>query len=351
MKTWEKIRNYPELKNRYFIREKVVDTIRAFFKNQGFHEVSTPILVPTPSAESNLEVFETELRTKEGTKRRGFLIMSPEYSLKKLISAGFGNIFEITKSFRNEEEVSRLHNPEFTMLEWYRVGANYKNIMEDFEKLFLEIIKVTRENVDLKNYIYQGENYDVSLPWIRITVAECFEKYAGIDTETLLSEEKLLKKAEGKGYSINNSSWEQVFYQIFFNEIEPKLKATGKPAFVYDYPLSQAALSKVCDYDSRFAERFELFFAGLELGNCFSELTDPAEQEARFKSDLALRKQMGKTEYGIDQDFITALKTGMPEVAGIAVGVDRLVMLASDAPTISDTLLFPAGELFELTTK
>jgi elongation factor P--(R)-beta-lysine ligase len=349
MKTWQKIREHPELLPHYFIRETVVDTIRTFFKSQGFHEVFTPILVPVPSAESNLEVFETQLRTASGTKRRGFLIMSPEFSIKKLLSAGIGNCFEITRDFRNEEEVSFSHNPEFTMLEWYRVGANYKDVMRDFENLFIEIIKNAQPNVDLSRWKYQGVAYDLSLPWPRISIKEAFLTYCGVDTEILLDKDKLIQKAKVKGYAIlEKTTWEEVFYQLFFNEIEPKLKEGRKPIFIYDYPLAQASLSRRCNDDPRFAERFEVFLAGLELGNCFSELTDAKEQEERFRVDLTERKKLHKTEYPIDYDLIEALKIGLPEVSGIAVGVDRLVMLASNVPTISDTLFFPAKELFDL---
>src|SRR3989339_2032850 len=133
IKTWQRIKNDPKLLKTYFIRERVIQTIRDFFKKGGFHEVFTPIMVPVPSIEPNLEVFETQLRTSKGLKRKSFLIMSPEFSIKKLLASGIGNCFEITKCFRNEEEVSRLHNPEFTMLEWYRVGANYKDIIRDLK--------------------------------------------------------------------------------------------------------------------------------------------------------------------------------------------------------------------------
>lgn len=314
MKTWQKIKTDPLLLQKLQTREKVIDTIRSFFKDQGFGEVFTPILVSTPSAESNLEVFETQLRTSLGKKRKGYLIMSPEHSIKKLLSGGIGNVFEITHCFRNEEEVSRLHSPEFTMLEWYRVNADYKAIMEDFEKLFIKII-------GSEKLTYQGEVYDLSIPWPRITVAEAF------GTENIPEED---------------------FYKIFFNEVEPKLRQSHKPAFIYDYPLHQASLAKRKNDNPKVAERFEVFLAGIELGNCFSELIDPAEQEARFKKDLAARAASGKTKYGIDKDLIKALKSGMPEVSGIAVGVDRLVMLASDAENISETLYFPANEEFAL---
>jgi len=349
MKTWQKIKAQPELLAKYLVREKVIDTIRTFFKSQGFTEVFTPILVPTPSAEANLEVFETELRTSLGQKRRAFLIMSPEYAIKKLLAAGIGSCFEITRAFRNEEEVSCMHNPEFTILEWYRVGADYKKVMVDFEKLFVEIIKKCNGDVDLKKWIYQGEEYDLRLPWMKISVAEAFKKYVGIETETLLSRQKLLGVAREKGYQINSkTSWEQIFYQLFFNEIEPKLKESHKPVFIYDYPLAQAALARKKPEDPRFAERFEIFLAGLELGNCFSELKEAEEQKERLEADLALRKIEGKTKFPVDEDFIMALKSGLPEVAGIAVGVDRLVVLAANAKRIEETLFFPAGELFEL---
>ncbi len=320
MKTWQKIKNNPELLQKYLIKEKVVDTIRDFFKNQGFHEVFTPILVPVPSIEPNLEVFETQLRTSKGLKRKGFLIMSPEFSIKKLLAAGVGNCFEITRCFRNEEEVSRLHNPEFTMLEWYRVGADYKNIMRDFENLFIKII-------GKEKFEYQGETYNISLPWPRISFKEAFRKYANKNIEEVRDED---------------------FYKMFFNEIEPKLRESHKPAIIYDYPISQAALAERSAKDPRFAERFEVFVAGVELGNCFSELTDYKEQKERFEKDKKERKALGKTDYPIDEDLLDALKEGIPEVSGIAVGVDRLVMLAADVPSVSDIILFPGSELFEL---
>ncbi len=337
------------LPEKYRFREVVIDVIRKFFKEKGFFEAQTPILVPVPSAESNLEVFETKLKTAGGVTRRGFLIMSPEYSLKKLIAAGIGSCFEITKCFRNEEEVSMTHNFEFTMLEWYRVGADYRKVMEDFENLFLEIITEVSKGVDTHKWQYRGETYDISLPWPRMSVAEAFEKYCGIDVETLLDEKRLKEWAVKKGYVIDDATtWEQVFYQIMFNEIEPEWKKSMRPVIVYDFPASQAALARKKADDPRFAERFEVFLAGLELGNCFSELTDPVEQRSRFEEDLACRKKLGKIEYGIDEEFIAALKSGMPETSGIAVGVDRLIMLAADAENISDTLFFPSKDLFDL---
>lgn len=348
-KTWQKIKFNPSLREKYLIREKVVDTIRTFFKLDGFHEVQTPILVPTPSMEPNLEAFETILTTSRGVKKRAFLIMSPEYAHKKLLAAGMGSIFEITRSFRNFEDVSSTHNPEFTILEWYRVNSNYFNVMDDFQNLFLNIIKGVIGNFDFKKWNYQNEFYDLSPPWTKISLQEAFAKFSGISVNTLLDEKKLIEKASKKGYKIEkNTNWEQMFYQIFLNEIEPKLKKMKKPVFVYDYPLSQAALAKRKASDPRFAERFEIYLAGLELGNCFSELIDASEQETRLIADFHERKKLGKNSYPLDQDFINALNSGLPEVSGIAVGVDRLVMLASNTDSIEETLLFPARELFDL---
>lgn len=349
MKTWERIKKDPSLLKKYFIREKVIDTIRSFFKKQKFHEVQTPILLPIPSCEPNLEVFQTELKTSRSVKRKGFLIMSPEYSIKKLISAGIGNCFEITKCFRNEEEVSTLHNPEFTMLEWYRINAGYADIMNDFEELFADIIKTLYPETDLKKWSYQNTTYDITTPWTRVTISEAFNKYAKVDTETLLSEKELINKAKQKGYIVDsNTKWEEVFHQIIFNEIEPALNKMHKPYFLYDYPLSQASLSKKKASDPRFAERFEVFLAGVELGNCFSELIDADEQKVRFEKDLMERKIRGKTPFPIDKELLKALSEGMPETAGVAVGADRLIMLAGNFPEISETMFFPAKDIFDL---
>lgn len=349
MKTWQKIKRDPDLMAQYLVREKVIDVIRSFLKKSGFREVFTPILVPTPSIEPNLEVFQTRLKTSKGLERDGYLIMSPEYAIKKLLAAGIGSCFEITKAFRNEEEVSNSHNPEFSMLEWYRVDADYTNVMHDFEQLFVEIVQKTNPAAIISEWDYQGRKYDLSLPWPRWSIVEAFEKYAGVDKETLLDEVGLLKVSREKGYQVDETTtWEQVFYQILFNEIEPEMEKSGKPVFLYDYPTSQAALSKRKDDDPRLAERFEVFLAGMELGNCFSELLDDVEQRSRFEADYEIRKALGKTDYPVDEDLLMAMREGMPKVSGIAVGVDRLVMLAANVPTIGDTLFFPANEMFDL---
>ncbi len=353
MKTFQKLKQNPELWERYWVREQVIDAIRAYFKASGFHEAEVPLLLPASSTEPFLEVFQTELKDDQGHTWQGFLPSSPEFALKKLLAAGSGSVFTITKSFRNGEGRSSRHNPEFTILEWYRTPGDYMDIAEDFERLLTQINRTirilgqsddqsARESETLR---YQGREYSLKAPWERISVAEAFEKYAGIDTETMLDEEKLKTAGKKKGYQVSEStSWEEIWNQIIANEIEPKLGQNG-PTILYDYPIAQAALARPAR-DPRFAERFEVFMAGLELGNCFSELTDWREQERRCLADLAERKALGRTEFPMDTDFIEALKLGMPETGGIAVGVDRLVALFADTPDIAETLFFPVGELF-----
>ncbi len=350
MQTWEKIKHDPSLLEKYLIREKVVDIIRSFFKKHSFREVQTPIMVPTPSCEPNLEVFKTKLVTFKGVTRDAYLIMSPEYSIKKLLSSGIGNCFEITKCFRNNEEVSSYHNPEFCMLEWYRTNADYMDVADDFERLFIKIIKTITPKVDLSKWKYQNVAYDITTPWPKISVEEAFEKYAEINADVLLSEKEMLNCAKSKGYNISTkTTWEEAFNQILFNEIEPCLRKLNRPYFLYDYPLSQAWLARKKARDPRFAERFEVFLAGVELGNCFSELLDAKEQEDRLTESHKERGLTGKSVYPIDKQLLRALELGLPEVAGIAVGVDRIIMLAGDFKSVSETMFFPAKEQFDLT--
>lgn len=316
-------------------REKVIEGIRAYFKNRQFHEVETPLLVSTPSTEPFLEVFETELIDDLGNRRKVYLPTSPEFAMKKMLASGSGSIFQITKSFRNGEGKSPKHSPEFTILEWYEVGGDYMSVVKDFEKLFRYIWQKL-QRTDPCNY--QGREYDLESPWEQISVKQAFEKYAGIDEETMLDKTKLKKIAEQKGYEVTRATtWEEVWNQIMANEIEPKLGQI-KPTVLKDYPVSQAALAKKKIEDPLFAERAEVYLGGMELANIFSELTDWREQEARCKADLAERKKLGKKEYPLDREFIEALKSGMPETGGIAVGVDRLVMLMADTKEIGEVI-------------
>lgn len=347
MKNWKKLKNNPEFLKPFLVREKVVDAIREFFKSEGFHEVDTPLLVQSPGTEPYLEVFESELMTPNYQNKKAYLLTSPELSMKKLLSAGMGSIFTICKSFRNGEGLSSFHNPEFSILEWYRVEADYLDMMQDCENLFLFILNKLELNNGNNILKYQNKDYDLSTPWERISVSVAFKKYAGVSQTDMLDKEKIVEIAKEKGYQVNSqTTWEEAYNQILLNEIEPHLGET-KPTILYDYPASQAALSQKKKDDPRFAERFEFFIGGIELGNAFSELTDADEQKSRMEDDLQQRKDLGKVEYKIDRDFIEALEMGMPRTGGIAVGVDRLVMLFSDSASIKDSLLFPIDDVFD----
>ncbi len=348
MTSWQKLHDDQQFKERLYKRSEITQAIRAFFSSKGFLEVETPLLVANPGTEPYLEVFETELKVLDGRKKRGFLLTSPELAMKKLLVAGIPKLFQLCKSFRNGEGVSSSHNHEFTILEWYRAGADYRDLMVDCEQLLLSIIKLLNPESNQLQLIYQQKKYDLTPPWERLSVAEAFERYAKVPEAALHDRDQMIEVAKNKGYSVGPSStWEEAYNQVFLNEVEPKLGAT-RPTFLYDYPVAQAALSRRKPSDARYAERFELYLAGLELANAFSELTDWQEQNERMKSDLVERAALGKTPYGVDADFIAALKEGMPDSAGIALGVDRLVMLCTDVASIHDVLLFPVSEAFSL---
>lgn len=353
MKTWKKLRTHPDLFERYFIREKVLTAIRRFFFDRSFHEVETPYLTGSLPPESYLDIFETTLLDRNRKPSRAYLPTSPEPFLKKLLVAGIGNCFALSKSFRNTEDKSSTHNPEFTILEWYRVDADYTDIMRDCEELlqfintYLQRSKDREKNSSPSKLIYQGKSVDLSAPWERLSITESFSRYANINLLKHLDRDSMEKIAKKKGYHASHKdSWEELFHRIFLNEIEPRL-GRGKPTIVYDYPVALAALSQKKKSDPRFAERFEFYIEGLELGDAYSELTDWKEQQARFDEEQRERKRLGKVEHPIDTDFIEALKAGMPKAGGIAVGVDRLIMLYADVSDIADTLFFPGKDLFD----
>ncbi|MCX8008536.1 MAG: EF-P lysine aminoacylase EpmA [Patescibacteria group bacterium] len=339
MKTWKKLKQNPGLFDRYFIRERIIKNVRSFFDNQNFHEVETPILVEHPPAESYIEIFETALLDRNRNPYQAYLSTSPEVALKKLLVAGIGNCYAITKSFRNMETNSYLHNPEFTILEWYRVGANYKEIMNDCEELFFHLADFQ------KTIQYQGMDIDISPPWERLTIKEAFRRWANVDFDLFLEEENAREIATKKGYRVNEgNTWEELYNQIFLNEIEPHL-GKKKPVILYEFPGAMGALARKKPDDPRYAERFEFYIAGLELGDCYSELTDPVEQEERFKNEIEEIQRRGRTVYEYDHDFIDALHEGLPECSGIAVGLDRVIMIFANVSTIQDTLFFPWSEV------
>lgn len=341
--TWARLKQHPENIDFLHKREKILDAIRSFFKADGFLEVDSPLMVKSPGMEPYLEVFETKLLDDQGHSERAFLLTSPEYALKKLLVAGIPKLFTICKSFRNGEGKSRKHNSEFSIMEWYRTQADYTDIMKDCEALFLHLSTVMGGSTQ---WTYQGHTYDLTAPWERLSVAEAFEKYCQIDTETLLDEQRLLQKGKERGFTVtDDTTWEQIYNQFFLNDIEPHF-GVDRPTIIYDFPASQASLSKKSPKDPRFAQRFEFYIAGIEMGNAFSELTDSEEQLQRFELERAEREKLGKVLYDIDMDYIEALRAGLPPTGGIAVGIDRIVMFFADSPTIQDIMVFPTCDLW-----
>lgn len=323
-------------------RGRVVECIRNFFRGRNFLEVETPQMVRLPGMEPYLDTFKTTFFDQSGSQKDQYLITSPEYAMKKILVSGEEKIFQICKSFRNKETDSELHNPEFTLLEWYRSYASYEDIMKDTE----ELIEYTAKDILGKpNILYKGSQIDVSTPWPRIKIKDLFRDFAGIDYEIFENTEKFRVAVKEKGYKVDeNTSYDDLFFYVFMNEIEPKL-GFEKPVIVYEYPASMAALSKKCEDNSGYAERFEVYIAGVELCNAFTELNDPIEQKQRLEDERQQRIKMGKEDYAVDQSFIGALELGMPPAGGNALGVDRLAMLITDTHDIRDMMFFPFRDL------
>jgi lysyl-tRNA synthetase class 2 len=324
-------------------RAALTQATRAFFAEQGFVEVETPALQVSPGLEPHLVAFATDLVAPGGARRRLYLHTSPEFAMKKLLVAGLPRIFQLARVFRNAERAST-HHPEFTMLEWYRAGQDYNALMSDCEAL---LRAVAAQGVD--RLLWRGHDCDPAAPCERLTVAEAFRRHTGIDILATAPDPRapsldlLAKAASGIGIAARpGDGWDDLFFRIFLERIEPKL-GQGRATILYDYPISMAALSRAKPGDPRVAERMELYVCGLELANGFGELTDAAEQRRRFEADMAFKQQRYGERYPIDEDFLAALAHGMPESAGIALGFDRLMMLATGADAIEDVLWAPVA--------
>ncbi len=322
------------------IRQKMMKVMRTWFEDQGFDEVETPCLQVSPCVEVHMRAFKTILEPmKWGQKgQERWLHTSPEFAMKKLLVGGMEKIFQFAHVFRNGETTER-HQPEFTLLEWYRAHASYEQLMNDCAAL-LRCAGACGHSMTVQ---WQGVECVLDAPLERITVAEAFDRYCGIDLLSVLPEEteSFAAKAKEKGFRVaDDDRWEDIFFRLMLDYIEPNL-GKGRPTVLCEYPLSQAILSRPKAADGRVAERFELYVSGLELANGFGELTDAGLQRARFEADMDLRQQLYGERFPIDGDFLKALETGMPASSGIAMGVDRLAMLITGAQHISDVLWLP----------
>jgi lysyl-tRNA synthetase class 2 len=324
------------------MRARIMAAIRGYFASQGFVEVDTPALQVSPGLEPHLIAFKTELRDPGAAAGRPlYLHTSPEFAMKKLLVAGVERCFQFAHAFRNAER-SATHHPEFTMLEWYRAGADYTALMDDCEALLNAAADITG-----REFVWT-RSCDARQPAERLTVAEAFLR-EGLDLLATAPDphrpslERLTAAAKPLGIEPRpGDRWDDLFFRIFLERIEPKL-GVGRPTILYEYPISMAALSRPKAADPRVCERFELYVAGLELANAFGELTDAAEQRRRFAADMEFKAERYGERYPIDEDFLAALEHGLPPCAGIALGVDRLVMLATGAAKIEDVLWAPVA--------
>ncbi len=314
-----------------------MDKIRAFFKERQFLEVETPYLLPSPDPTPNIEPFQTYFENPDGSKKKLYLSTSPEFAMKRLIARGYEKIFQICKFFRNGE-VSDLHNPEFTGLEFYFTPGDYRSLMEVVEELFLYLW-------GKEEFVYSGRKVDLRRPWKRYTVEEAFREFAGIEIKFPISLEELRSLCEKNGLITSESDrWEDLFFKLFLTYVEPNFPI-DRPVFIYDYPAELAALARKKPENPALAERVELYIAGLELGNGYSELTDPDEQLERWERERLEREELGRPLENVpDRGLIEALRWGMPPTAGIALGVDRMLMLYLNAEKLSEVLAFPFEE-------
>jgi len=327
-------------------RACITRALRAWFEAEAFLEVETPCLQVSPGLEVHLQAFATELvGPHPADRRRLYLHTSPEFTMKKLLAAGEPRIFQLARVFRNGER-SATHHPEFTMLEWYRAGAGYRDLMMDCRHL----VRAACRAAGVDRLVRGLGTCDPFGDWEVLTVAEAFQRHAGIDLLATapdpLRPDRDLLAVEARRIGIRvaeGDTWEDLFFRISLDRIEPHL-GFGRPTFLADYPVSMAALARARPDDPRVAERFELYACGVELANAFGELTDPLVQRARFEADMAEKQRLYGERYPLDEEFLEAL-AHMPEGAGIALGFDRLVMLATGSARIEDVLWAPvAGE-------
>lgn len=319
-------------------RQSVVRTIRRFFERRRFIEADTPALQISPGLEVHLRAFRAE----------GYMLhTSPEFAMKKLIVAGLPRIFQLAHVFRNEAK-SDTHHPEFTMLEWYRAGTDYRAMMRDT----ICLTRACARACGATELRHRHRTCNPFAAWEKLTVAQAFKRYAGMDVMATLPRDaalcpdpKLLRiQAEKIGISCADAdTWEDIFFRIMLNKVEPEL-GDAVPTILYEYPACLGALARRKPANPCVVERFEVYACGVELCNAFSELTDAAEQEARFAYEIRQKKKLYGETYPMDDDFIAALRHGMPACSGNAVGVDRLIMLITGAGNIEDTLWVPVAD-------
>lgn len=366
MKTWQLLKKNPELFPRYYTKEYIIKACRKFFENRNYHELESPIITSALPQERYLDVLEAKISQRNGEDITVYITPTTETYNKKILAAGLGEHFVITKVARGLEEIGSNHSPEFTMLEWYHLDANYFDLMDDCEELFAFILKFldlannsSRENlknvfnltfdeinnhqIDLK-INYKGQQIDLTKGWDRISVPDAVKKHLGVELSEIQEKQKLFEVAKSKGYQVSESDdWLTLFELLFTSEIEDKFSKI-KPTFVYNYPKQMCPLTKVNEENPLVSEKVELYLAGKEIANGYSELSDWEAQEQNFLEELAARKELGLKDIKTDTDLVEAIKSGIPKVAGIGMGLDRVAMILANADNIADINYFPASD-------
>ncbi len=324
-------------------RNRIAAAVRAWFSVRDFVEVETSVLQVSPGNETHLHAFLTDLIGPGGERRPLYLRTSPEFAAKKLLAAGEARIFEFARVFRNRER-GALHHPEFTMLEWYRANEPYQTLTDDCADLMQEAARAAGAT----RFTFRDKTIDPFAAPERLTVAEAFDRYAGIDLLATVVQgqgdcDKLAAAAAKAGIATApDDTWGDIFSRILAERVDPHL-GVGRATLLYEYPLPLAALARAKPGSTQVAERFELYACGVELANAFGELTDVTEQRARFAAAMDEKQRIHGERYPLDEDFLAALAR-MPQASGIALGFDRLVMLATGAQRIEQVLWTPAVE-------
>ncbi|MGI8526248.1 MAG: EF-P lysine aminoacylase EpmA [Pseudolabrys sp.] len=324
-------------------RGRIANAVRGWFDARDFVEVETAILQISPGNETHLHAFTTELIGPDQTHSSLYMRTSPEFACKKLLAAGEPRIFDFARVFRNRER-GALHHPEFTLLEWYRANEDYEVLMKDCAALLAETAKAA----GVTRFTFRDRSIDPFAEPERLTVAEAFSRDAGIDLLATVKQgegdrDALAAGAKMAGVSISDDdNWSDIFSRVLAERVEPKL-GNGRATILYEYPMPQAALARAKPGTAQLAERFELYACGVELANAFGELTDAAEQRRRFEAAMDEKQRIYSERYPVDEDFLAALGA-MPQASGVALGFDRLVMLATGARRIEQVLWSTVAE-------
>jgi len=323
-------------------RNRIKAAIRRHFEARDFTEVECGALQVSPGNETHLHAFAADAVGRNGARTRYYLHTSPELASKKLLAAGERRIFDFSRVFRNREHAP-LNVPEFTMLEWYRVGETYDSVIADT----LDVVRLAADTAGANALSHRGRKIDAAALPERLSVADAFMRFARVDILATLSADgskanrsALAQQAQQAAIAISDDdTWSDIFSRILAERVEPHLGAE-RPTILDQYPRVEAALARACPHDPRVAERFELYVLGVELANGFGELTDPAEQRKRFEHEMAEKQRIYGERYPIDEDFLAAL-AHMPPASGVALGFERLAMLATGAPHIEDVMWTP----------